>query len=87
MHLPEAMTLLQKQQLLNDSIPLSYLAHAPPGGQTTMVRGIIMREIGGGQEGRGTCVLCDVVSDVCHPYPRHILGMVQVETSYGGVVH
>jgi hypothetical protein len=30
MHLPEAMTLLQKQELLNDSIPLSYLARSTP---------------------------------------------------------
>ncbi len=30
MHLPEVMTLLQKQELLNDSILLSYLAQSTP---------------------------------------------------------
>ncbi len=32
-------------------------------------------------------MLCDVVSNVRHFCPRHILRMLKVETSYGGVVH
>jgi hypothetical protein len=87
MHLLEAITLLQKQELLNNSIPLLYLAQSAPRRKNNDGPRHNYERDWGWAWRWGNMSVVDVVSDVHHFYPHHILGMVGGETSYGGVVH
>jgi hypothetical protein len=65
----ETNSLLQKTELLDNSITVADFAHHTRGGWVTMVQGIIMRGIGDGLEARGTYKLYDVVIQCAPIFP------------------